>query len=132
MKIDIDNNSRLKRIKIVKSIVALIVFIAYTILLFISLTMNLPSEITLSQGADKIIHFILFFIFAILLFFVLDVFGIKRMFIIGSIIGILISIIFEFTQLNLNYRTFSFYDIVANILGFMIGMGVYKWIFFRQ
>ena len=127
-----DRNKKSMRITVIKSVFVSLIFVIYTVLLFVSTTMKVPSDILLSPGIDKIIHFTQFFIFALLLFFLLNTFKIIKMFIIGSIIGIFMSIFFEYSQLSLNYRTFSYYDMLANILGFIIGMGVYRWIFYRQ
>jgi VanZ family protein len=112
-----------------------IVLIIYIVLLFIGATIYIPNDTTPSfRGFDKIVHFTQFFIFAIILLLFLQNYKKthKNIYIIGALIGIIVLSLTELSQIFITYRHFSFYDLVANFLGFTSGMVIHKWMFFRQ
>ena len=86
------------------------------------------------RGFDKIVHFTQFFIFAIILFMFLQQYikKHKNIYITGILIGIIILSLTEISQLFITTRHFSFYDLLANFLGFTSGVVIHKWIFFKQ
>jgi len=115
-----------------KNIIMLFAFIVYTILIIVANTITIDNELIQKEGVDKIMHFTQFFIFALILLALLNSFKVKHLFLIALLLGLSFSIIFELIQLGIYHRTFSYYDMIANILGLIIGIGIYKWIFYKQ
>lgn len=104
----------------------LILFWGYTVFLF---TVTLTPAKMVSAGigswishysfgnADKLVHFVLFFIFTVLLYFTRN--KITRIYLIGVPVftGILIEILQHLTGLG---RTFEWMDILADTLGILL------------
>lgn len=71
-----------------------------------------------SFGLDKIIHFLLFFVWAVALRF--DFPSLKK--ILGFIIGIVFSCLTEVFQLFTEDRSFDFFDMLADAVGLATGL----------
>jgi len=113
-------------------IVMSIVFLLYISLLFIGATISVPSNLSIVSNNDKLLHFSEFFFLSILLFLVLQSYKTRNIYMKGVVLGVLFILLSEGVQILTQTRTFSFYDMIADILGFTIGIGVFKWIFFKQ
>jgi len=88
---------------------------------------DLP-QIPLFPGADKIIHFMMYFIFSILSCWALRVekHYYRLFFIVVGNIGW--GILMEYIQRTMHVgRSFSWYDTFANSLGVMVGIFIYIW-----
>ncbi|KAI8355077.1 hypothetical protein EDC96DRAFT_546188 [Choanephora cucurbitarum] len=72
---------------------------------------------------DKVLHFFVFFILSMLLYFLWDL-SIKLNTILASSILIIIATGSELIQGLLPYRTFDLYDILSNILGGLLGVSL--------
>jgi VanZ family protein len=109
------------------------VLVLYIALLFVGAVIKVPAEISSITNGDKIIHFMEYFILALVLFKSLQLYKLKKIniYVLGIIIGIVFMLLSETVQLFVPGRSFSFYDMLADFMGFIIGMGVFKWIFFR-
>lgn len=83
-------------------------------------------QIPLFEGADKVVHFMMYFIFSILFSWsVKTELNYSRLFLIlPGTIGW--GIFMEIMQLNMHIgRSFSWYDIMANSIGVVVGILVY-------
>lgn len=88
---------------------------------------DLP-QIPLFPGADKIIHFMMYFIFSILSCWALrtEKNYYRLFFIVVGTIGW--GILMEYIQRTMHVgRSFSWYDALANSLGVLVGILIYIW-----
>jgi len=80
---------------------------------------DLPS-LPLFEGADKIIHFFMYFILSFLLCWALKIENKFQRW--------LLVLFMEYTQLSMHLgRSFSWYDVLANSFGVMLGIVVFKY-----
>jgi len=87
---------------------------------------------TLSQpGFDKIVHFFGFFVLSLLLFITLKFYKVKNNYIIAFTASLLIGVFIELVQLLIPNRSFSFLDILADLLGIIIAL-VLVWSFSKR
>lgn len=87
---------------------------------------DLP-QVPLFNGADKVIHFMMYFLFSVLFCWALkaELNYSSLFFIISVAVGW--GILMEYLQLNMHIgRSFSWYDILANSLGVLSGITIYK------
>ncbi|RCI03866.1 hypothetical protein CU098_005760 [Rhizopus stolonifer] len=73
------------------------------------------------QVNDKILHFFIFFILAVFLYFLWNL-SVKRNLILATSSLLVLAIGSEFIQGLLPYRSFDIYDIIANLLGGITGI----------
>jgi VanZ family protein len=86
---------------------------------------DLP-KIPLFRGADKVIHFMMYFVFSILFCWALrtERHYSRLFFIVVLTIGW--GVLMEFIQFSMRMgRSFSWYDISANSLGVLVGIVIY-------
>lgn len=87
---------------------------------------DLP-QVPLFYGADKVIHFMMYFLFSVLFCWALktELNYSSLFFIISVTVGW--GILMEYLQLDMHIgRSFSWYDILANSLGVLSGITIYK------
>ncbi|MEM4638008.1 MAG: VanZ family protein [Candidatus Woesearchaeota archaeon] len=116
---------------LIKKEALLILLIFYVLVLMVGFVIVIPKNIGMINNNDKLIHFIEFFILTILVLKTFQAYNIKRFYFYGIIFLVFFVFLSESIQAFLPYRSFSFYDIVADLLGIIIGFGVFKWIFYR-
>ena len=91
--------------------------IIYSLLVLIISVWNFDQiELNKSLVSDKLVHFIIYFLFVIIWSKPFDKYfksPIKLILIFSTLFGFLIEII----QLNIHYRSFEIYDIIFNLLG---------------
>jgi len=88
---------------------------------------DLPS-LPLFEGADKIIHFFMYFILSFLLCWALKIENKFQRWLLVLPVGIGWGIFMEYTQLSMHLgRSFSWYDVLANSFGVMLGIVVFKY-----
>ncbi|KAI8645144.1 hypothetical protein BD408DRAFT_429938 [Parasitella parasitica] len=75
------------------------------------------------QINDKALHFSIFFIVAVFLYFLWNL-SVKRNLILATIILVVLAVGSEFIQGLLPYRAFDGYDILANLLGGTCGIAI--------
>jgi VanZ family protein len=112
-----------------KKLVFTIISAIYVIILFLGATFIKLGDFS-TPGSDKGLHFIGFFILTILLIFTFKNYTAKRVYLKSLIVAIIIGIIIEIIQLFIPTRTFSWYDLVADLGGIFLGM-VLAWTFSR-
>ena len=96
--------------------------IAFYILIFV-LAIIPPSEGQISfPYLDKLIHFLAFFIISVGTFYAFQVTEIFRCFLLIACFGICIEVI----QYFIPYRSFEILDIIADIIGALIGFKALK------
>jgi VanZ family protein len=111
-----------------RKIVLTVISVIYLIILLIgAFAVNLGSEES-SPGSDKGLHFMGFLVLILLLIFTLKDYTQKRVYLKSLIAAIITGIIIEVVQLFIPARTFSWYDIVADLGGIFLGM-VLAWTF---
>jgi VanZ family protein len=108
------------------------ILIIYIALIFIGAIITVPGNIEIVNGNDKVIHFFEFFVLAIILFKTLQLYKFKHMYILGIILGIAFMIASELVQGFVPSRSISIYDFIADTSGFILGLGVFRWIFYKQ
>lgn len=88
---------------------------------------DLPS-IPLFEGADKVVHFLMYFIFSFLLCWAFKTENKFRRWIWVTSIAICWGIFMEYIQLFMHLgRSFSWYDVMANSFGVMVGIVFYRY-----
>lgn len=116
---------------LIKKKALLILLIVYILVLMIGFVIVLPKNIGVINNNDKLIHFIEFFILTILVLKTFQAYNVKRFYFYGLIFLVFFVFLSESIQAFLPYRSFSYYDIAADLLGIIIGVGVFKWIFYK-
>lgn len=87
---------------------------------------DLPS-VPLFEGADKVVHFLMYFIFSFLLCWALKTERKFKRWLLVIPVAIGWGIFMEYTQLSMHLgRSFSWYDILANCLGVIGGIAIYR------
>jgi len=85
------------------------------------------ASVPLFEGADKIVHFFMYFIFSFLLCWALKIESKFQRWVLVLPVGIGWGIFMEYTQLSMHIgRSFSWYDILANSLGVIGGIVIFK------
>lgn len=87
---------------------------------------DLPT-VPLFEGADKVVHFLMYFVFSFLLCWALRTESKFRRWLLVIPVAIGWGIFMEYTQLSMHLgRSFSWYDILANSLGVISAIAIYK------
>ena len=84
---------------------------------------SIPNQVLLFS--DKLLHFIEYSILGFMGYRAYDS-GIKNIHIMICIYGLLFSIFDETWQLCISGRNFSYYDIIADLIGLIFGSSTYK------
>jgi VanZ family protein len=88
---------------------------------------DFPS-VPLFEGADKIVHFFMYFIFSFLLCWAFKTENRFQRWLLVLPVAIGWGIFMEYTQLYMHLgRSFSWYDILANSFGVMCGIIIFKY-----
>jgi VanZ family protein len=106
--------------------------IVYILLILFGALLPNPSSIKMFGSHIQYFHLIGFMILSLILLKTLDVFGFRRIFIITLIFGIAFSYITEILQLLVPTRSFTYADMLTDIVGIVIGMVIYRWTFYRR
>ena len=79
----------------------------------------------LGKTNDKILHFFEFLVFAMILFTTLHYFNVKKLILKGLTISFGVILISEVVQLLSVTRSFSVYDMVADLIGVFLAMVIF-------
>jgi VanZ family protein len=93
----------------------------YIIILFPGATVIKTTKVSKAPGFDKLLHFIGFFILAILLLLTFQYYKLNNRYASVFLIALGIGILIEYVQLGIPGREFSPLDILADALGIIIG-----------
>ncbi len=104
-----------------KKVVFTVLSVVYLILLFIGAFVVKASDISKASNFDKVLHLIGFLILAILLLLTFEHYKLGNKYISVFLVALGIGILIEAIQLGIPGREFSISDILANILGIIIG-----------
>ena len=107
------------------------ILIIYLILMFIGAIITVPSDFKMVSNNDKLFHFFEFFVLAIILFKTLQAYKFKRLYLLGIFLGFVFMFLSELIQGFTPSRSLSYYDFLADAIGFIIGIGVFRWIFYK-
>jgi VanZ family protein len=113
-------------------ILLLVLYVVFLAALSILPPQDLP-KVSLFYGADKIIHFMMYFIFSMLSCWALktEKHYFRLLLIVLATIGW--GMFMEFVQMEMHMgRSFSFYDMVANGLGVFVGVIIYVLTTFKR
>jgi VanZ family protein len=108
----------------VKKTVFLLLLIAYIIILIIGAVITIPSGVV--SGNDKLFHFLEFFGLSIILLETLQMYNFKHYYIIGAIFVLLFVPFSEYIQTFTSIRTYSYYDMLADLSGIIVGFTLFK------
>lgn len=100
--------------------IAILVLYVLVIILFAVLPGNTLGDIT--QTNDKLLHFFEFFVFTTILLTTLHYFDTKKMYLKALTISFGVVLVSEIVQLFTPLRTFSVYDIIADLVGVGLAM----------
>jgi Na+/melibiose symporter-like transporter len=113
-----------------------ILTVILTILYFVVILILLTKPISIGSGmkfyflgirSDKYAHALLFFPFSILMFHLHEFFERKYSALKLYFLGIMLCAICESMHYFIPYRSFDFFDFVANCVGLSIGSFIYIW-----
>lgn len=105
------------------------ILLIYIIIMLFGFIIFIPKNATLLNNNDKFIHFIEFFILTILSLKTFQLFKFKHYYLLSIILISIFTVISESIQYFIPYRSFSYYDMIADVVGIIFGLGVFKWIF---
>lgn len=103
--------------------------ILYILIMMIGFLMTIPKNLEIVNNNDKLIHFAEFFVLSILALKTFQLFKFKNYYIIGILFCLVFVVLSESLQSLVPSRNSSYYDVIADIFGIVIGLGVFKWIF---
>ena len=98
-----------------KAIIWALVAVYIVLIIFASSYTGLSKQFI--SANDKILHFIEFFILSLILFLAFKASGAKYPYVLAILIAISLGILTELIQIYVPGRSFSIYDIIADILG---------------
>lgn len=105
--------------------------ILYIVVMMIGFLITVPKNLEVINNNDKLIHFAEFFVLTVLALKTFQLFRFKHHYIIGIIFCLMFVVFSESLQSLIPSRSFSYYDMLADALGIIVGLGVFKWIFSR-
>jgi len=114
-----------------KKHIVLGLLILYIIVMMIGFLATMPKNIVVVNNNDKIIHFAEFFVLSMLALKTFQLFKFKHYYVLSILFCLVFVILSESFQLLIPSRSFSYYDMLADILGITVGIGVFKWIFYK-
>jgi VanZ family protein len=101
-------------------------FILWLVIVLILSVVPLPENIIPSLPIDKIVHFVLYGVTAVMLYRILRTRrSAKRSVLYSIVVSAFYGVLLEVIQFFLPYRSFSTGDMVANTLGAAVFAGVY-------
>ena len=112
--------------------IALTLLILYIIAMMIGFLITVPKSLDSLEKNDKLVHFTEFFILSILALWTFKLFKFKNYYILGIVLSVIFVILSESLQSLIPTRDFSYYDMLADAAGIIVGTGVFKWIFSRR
>lgn len=107
----------------------LALLIIYIIVMMVGFLIVVPNNLDVINDNDKLIHFAEFFVLSILALKTFQLFRFKHHYIIGVLFCLVFVVLSESLQSLIPSRSFSYYDMLADVLGIIVGIGVFKWIF---
>lgn len=115
-----------------KKYIALALLIVYILVMMFGFFITVPKNLDVVNNNDKLIHFVEFFVLVIISLKVFQMFNVKHYYIFGVLLCLVFVVLSESLQSLIPSRSFSYYDILADVLGIISGMVVFKWIFSKQ
>jgi VanZ family protein len=109
-----------------------IISILYIIAMIIGAIIPNPSAVPGFSGNTKIFHFIGFFILAIMVLKTIELYKFKHYYILGALCLLMMIYITEWLQTLVPTRHFLYTDMLIDGAGCLLGLGVYRWIFYKQ
>lgn len=111
-----------------------VILVVYIIVMIIGAIITTPGDIKAVNNNDKLLHFMEFYVLSIILLKTLQVYDFKHHYIIGVVVALLFIPVSELIQMLTPSRSFSYYDMLADLLGVIAGLvafklGVSKWRF---
>jgi len=103
--------------------------ILYIVVMMIGFLITVPGNLDIINNNDKLIHFAEFFVLSILALKTFQLFKFKQHYILGVLFCLVFVVLSESLQSLIPSRNFSYYDMIADLLGIVVGVGVFKWIF---
>jgi len=101
------------------------ILIVYVVVLMIGAVITIPKGVV-TGNTDKYMHFLEFFGLSLIIVKTLQVFRAKLPYIMGFVVSCIIGLLSEIVQLATITRTFSVYDLLADLIGIIVGL-----VFFR-
>jgi len=114
-----------------KKIVFTVLSVIYLIILFIGAFAVKAGNISKASNFDKVLHFFGFLILAILLLVTFEHYKLGNKYVSVFIIALGIGILIEAIQLFIPGREFSLLDILADVLGVIVGL-LLTWSFSKR
>ena len=105
--------------------------ICYILLMVFGAAYPHPDSIPGFGGNTKIFHFLGFALLAVFVLKTLQLYEFKHPFVIGIIFMLVFIYFTEFIQLFTG-RDFAYFDMLIDAAGMIVGLGVYKWIFYKR
>jgi VanZ family protein len=103
--------------------------ILYIVVMMIGFLIFIPKNLSVLSNNDKLIHFAEFFVLTVLALKTFQLFKFKHHYILGALFCVFFIVLSESLQSLVPYRSFSYYDMLADVIGIIVGIGVFKWIF---
>lgn len=119
----------IRYIKSNKRYIVLGLLIIYIALMMIGFLITIPKNFESINQNDKLIHFLEFFVLSILIFKVFQLFRFRHYYILGILFCLMFIVLSEYLQSFIPSRSSSYFDMIADFFGVIIGLGVFKWIF---
>ncbi|HIH32092.1 TPA: hypothetical protein HA235_05280 [Candidatus Woesearchaeota archaeon] len=112
-----------------KKYVALALLIVYILIMMFGFLITVPKDLDAVNDNDKLIHFAEFFVLVIISLKVFQMFNVKHYYVFGIVFCLIFVVLSEYLQSMIPSRSFSYYDMLADTFGIIVGIGVFKWTF---
>lgn len=107
-----------------KKILFTVLLVVYTIAMFAAAALDQVAQIPSGFGSDKIIHFTEFFILMLILLKTFSYYSFKRQWLAALGVAITLAILSEVVQIFVPSRNFSYYDLIADLLGISLALAL--------
>jgi VanZ family protein len=118
--------------KYLKKLMLTSVLVLYVLAMIIGAIIPNPQDVPVFSGNTKYFHFFGFIILAIITLKTLELYNFKQKYILSAILLVLFIFLTECLQLLVSTRHFRYTDMLIDALGCIIGVGLYRWIFYRR
>lgn len=105
-----------------KKIIFTVILVIYAIAMVAGAALEKAASLPINVGNDKILHFTEFFILMLILLKALSHYNFKRHYIPALLIATGFAVFTEVIQIWISYRSFSVYDLVADMAGILLAL----------
>jgi VanZ family protein len=113
-------------------IVFTVILVAYVLLMIVGAIIPNPQDVPIFSGNTKYFHFLGFLVLSMMVLKTLDLYSCKHKNWISAVLLAVFIFLTEFLQLFVSTRHYSYWDMLIDLGGCILGWGLYKWIYSKR